>query len=83
MMAKSLEDINTAETHCIRAVASGSMKLMFALKKFGLDYPSHGPLSNHYNRLRREIRKAKSATEKKNVAKQSVLLCRMYAMHEC
>ena len=67
-----MEAIANAERQCIRAVASGDMKLMFALRKYGLNYTSRGANSQQYNRLRREIKLAKSANAKKKMDKQSV-----------
>ena len=60
-----MEAIANAERQCIRAVASGDMKLMFALRKYGLNYTSRGANSQQYNRLRREIKLAKSVNAKK------------------
>ena len=74
MMDKSVHEIKHAESQCIRAVASGEMKLMFALRKYGLDYPSKGPHSQPYNRMRREIKHAKSVLANKKIEKQSAFL---------
>ena len=68
MMDKSVQDIANAESQCIRAVTGGEMRLMFALRKYGLNYTSRGANSQQYNRLRRAIKLAKS----KKIAKQSV-----------
>ena len=79
-MTKSLEEIKLAETQCIEAVVGG-MKLMFALKKYGLDYTSKGHNRKHYSRLRREIRIVSVAKEQASVAKKCNYCSAASCMH--